>query len=352
MQNVLVICPTNRDKRELFFDHVRGNYNIVFHEYDASQLEQIVCKGIGRLLEDFEPQRMINNILAIAAKNNIDGVLSTEDYPGSIFASIVAEKLDLPGSRTKLFLCCQHKYYSRYVQQACVSEATSQFWLQGEREEAELLSFSLLVKRVKSFFLLLFLCMPVSVQFAMQDGSPAVCGTMWEFRERECPDCTKENASKIFVNKFRKKKCRHLIMVIGPEMGKGAPGSPPDVKLPNIAQVKSAQEEVLRSRKKNSLPELKLKSVSGLGLTVKSLRKSSYGVADKRKSQKKRKKRRSLFLDKETAHRARGKSRHKRHNSICVSSRENGKLWMKERDTISSKPVELLFASTTKARED
>lgn len=79
--------------------------------------------------------------------------MSTDDYPGSALAAIVAERLGLPCTPPAVNLLCQHKYLSRVAQRAIVPEAVPAFVLvQGQDFEAVPLTVPYVVKPVKSFF--------------------------------------------------------------------------------------------------------------------------------------------------------------------------------------------------------
>jgi hypothetical protein len=83
----------------------------------------------------------------------LSGVTSGVGYPGMSVASIIARELGLPGPTPASVLCCEHKYYSRLVQQALVPEAVPEFRLIDPRaplDNAETLSFPLFLKPVKS----------------------------------------------------------------------------------------------------------------------------------------------------------------------------------------------------------
>ena len=62
-------------------------------------------------------------------RGRIDGVLSSNDYPGATIAAALAERLDLPGPTPEAIVRATHKYYSRLAQREAVPEAVPNFWL-------------------------------------------------------------------------------------------------------------------------------------------------------------------------------------------------------------------------------
>jgi biotin carboxylase len=82
-------------------------------------------------------------------------VISTDDYPGSALAAILAKELGLPGVEPRVNLICQHKYLSRVEQKRFVPEAVPVFAPIDVAPDALLPDESLFpafVKPVKSFF--------------------------------------------------------------------------------------------------------------------------------------------------------------------------------------------------------
>jgi biotin carboxylase len=145
----LLICPTHRDEREL------ARLGIAFgrlyqHAYASEALELIA--GAARCQPETiaDPLAEIEAIVNLYLDIPLTGVLSTDDYPGSTIASIVANRLGLPGPDPAANLLCQHKFYARQIQQVLTPEAVPPFALvQGDATPLPLPFF---IKPVKSFF--------------------------------------------------------------------------------------------------------------------------------------------------------------------------------------------------------
>lgn len=117
-------------------------YRVVFHGTDVSEHP-----------EDFDALAFIEDAAQRCEHLGIQGVLASDDYPGSIVAAAVAQRLGLPGPDPAAVLRCHHKYYSRLAQKECVAEAVPAFWLVDPGAiERHPIEFPAFVKPVKSFF--------------------------------------------------------------------------------------------------------------------------------------------------------------------------------------------------------
>lgn len=155
MSRVLFLCPTHDDYREI--GHLNGarEDTFFFHDY-ATELEDLVAEeppAKVRRIQD--PEAEIERILKQYGEASIDCIVSTDDYPGSALASIVARALGLPGVDPSVNLLCQHKYHARRAQRAVIPDATPDFRLidcQAAVESPSALGFPFFIKPVKSLF--------------------------------------------------------------------------------------------------------------------------------------------------------------------------------------------------------
>ena len=153
-QTILVICPTHRDHRELPLLSPPG-ITYLFHDYASTSLEDLICQVDGAEGMAADPLAEIDAILAKVAGVKLAAVISTDDYPGSALAAVVAWRLGLPGPSPEVTLICQHKYLSRLAQARFAPEAVPAFSLIDVADgasRADDLRFPLFVKPVKSFF--------------------------------------------------------------------------------------------------------------------------------------------------------------------------------------------------------
>lgn len=115
---VLVLCPTRRDIRELTSIAQSQDIELIFYGDDASEH-----------LADFDVLSFIEDVKALSAHLDLSGIISTDDYPGSIIASVMARHLGLPGPDPEKLLSFQHKFHSREIQRGLVPHAVPEFGL-------------------------------------------------------------------------------------------------------------------------------------------------------------------------------------------------------------------------------
>lgn len=153
-RTVLVISATHRDHRELRRLSPPG-IDFHFHDYASASLEELITGSEREGARAEDPHIEAGRILAALDGTQVAAVISTDDYPGSALAAIIAQELGLPGPDPRAVLVAQHKYLSRLKQAEAVPEAVPPFLLIDTAEGGELPEerlFPLFVKPVKSFF--------------------------------------------------------------------------------------------------------------------------------------------------------------------------------------------------------
>lgn len=141
-KHLVVLQPSAWDYQELSRPEITGGLPVVFYE-DASLDD----------LHKADPMCYLERLSERLAHIRPRGILSTDDYPGSLFASIAAVQAGLPGTSPEAALTCQHKYLCRLKQQSVVPEAVPKFWLVSRRKGASAQrKFPYFVKPVKSLF--------------------------------------------------------------------------------------------------------------------------------------------------------------------------------------------------------
>ncbi|MGH9345422.1 MAG: ATP-grasp domain-containing protein [Terriglobia bacterium] len=150
----MAVCPTLRDHRELGIVCGR-QITVLSHDYATTALEDLSASEPSAELIIDPPEVEIERILTRCVSEEVQAIVSTDDYPGATIAAIVAQRLNLPGVSPEANLLCQHKYLSRRIQRAAAPEAVPKFYLLDANPEAGLppdLKFPVFVKPVKSFF--------------------------------------------------------------------------------------------------------------------------------------------------------------------------------------------------------
>ncbi len=148
-----MVCATARDRRELGrLEHLRASV-ARYHSYASDDLESMVA-GDPTASELVDPWLELESLLELCEYEKITAVASTDDYPGSALAAIIAHRIGVRGVRPEASLTCQHKFHSRRAQQLACPEAVPEFYLIDARPEIALppqLTFPTFVKPIKSY---------------------------------------------------------------------------------------------------------------------------------------------------------------------------------------------------------
>lgn len=148
-KKIFVICPTEIDHRELSREPFASKFAIHFHTYDDTAFKRMAFAD-SLTSREFDPQLMHRDLIKQINKLNPDAIVSTLDYPGALWAAIMAEKFQLPGSSIAGVMAHQHKYYSRLLQKQIVPDATPQFWEYHNADSVNA-TYPFFIKPCKSF---------------------------------------------------------------------------------------------------------------------------------------------------------------------------------------------------------
>jgi hypothetical protein len=145
MKNIVIICPTQRDRREIEVISRDDSFRHDYIFYGENPREH---------LADFDPFRFMEGFEKDFEKMPLEGIIGTHDYPGSLLASILCEKYGLDSIGVLPNLLCQHKYYSRMIQKKTVPGAVPGFTLIDPHDPGHSgpPGFPFFIKPVKSFF--------------------------------------------------------------------------------------------------------------------------------------------------------------------------------------------------------
>jgi len=110
MRDILVLCPQERDIRAIEAAGLEQRFRV---SYVGSDLDQ---------LESFDPE----GFLAACAELPADGVVATKDQ-SALLAALLAERRGLAGPSAAALVACQHKPFSRTIQQRVAPESTPRF---------------------------------------------------------------------------------------------------------------------------------------------------------------------------------------------------------------------------------
>lgn len=149
---ILVVCPTLRDHREIRKLGLDSKFQFLFHVYAKVELEQMTRRSGQPPVNVATIEAELEWISKHYSKEEISGVMSTDDYPGATLASVIALAWKLPGTSPYAALLFQHKFFARCMQLYVVPDAVPAFELCGDAEKHPALEFPIVVKPVKSFF--------------------------------------------------------------------------------------------------------------------------------------------------------------------------------------------------------
>jgi hypothetical protein len=146
VKRIAVVCPSAWDQVQMPRSRRRwgAEYEVVSYGEDVEDHPTT-----------FDALAFIDDMVPRFARDGIDGVTSSSDYPGIVVAAAIAQALGLPGPAPAAVLRCSHKYLSRLAQREVVPEATPTFGLLDPATlspDAMPLPFPCFVKPVKSWF--------------------------------------------------------------------------------------------------------------------------------------------------------------------------------------------------------
>jgi hypothetical protein len=136
MKKILLLCPTERERRELPQIAKQLDCEITYDIFDDDYFD----KFLGENPDLDQPTLKIVDLIEQKVEKyrhaNLAGVTSAVGYPGMSAASVIASKLGLPGPSPESIMLCEHKYYSRVYQKLLVPEATPNFHLIDPKDSA------------------------------------------------------------------------------------------------------------------------------------------------------------------------------------------------------------------------
>jgi len=149
-KRIVVLLPSALDRRHFSTERYNGQYRFDFR---GRQLWHFPG-GFFRILR-FHPLAYIERLVRELSRERVDGVLSTDEYVGSLIAAAVSKRLGLPTADPAIIAESQHKYYARLSQRRVVPEAVPDFQLMTvppAAPEQIRLPFPFFVKPVRGSF--------------------------------------------------------------------------------------------------------------------------------------------------------------------------------------------------------
>jgi len=119
MNEIVVVCPQERDRALIRSAGLGDRYRI---RYAGPDLDHV---------DDFDPGAFLTEL----GRASPAGVVATKDR-SALLASLLVERLDLPGPRPGAVLNCQHKARARLIHRAVAPAATPHFSLVHGADDA------------------------------------------------------------------------------------------------------------------------------------------------------------------------------------------------------------------------
>jgi len=119
VDELLVVCPQERDRREVAAAGLDGRYRVRFAGPDLDTDAE------------WEARALVEELATLPA----DGVVGTKDR-SALVASLVADRRGLPGPAPRALVRCQHKPTAREIGRVAAPQATPRFGDPGELDPA------------------------------------------------------------------------------------------------------------------------------------------------------------------------------------------------------------------------
>src|SRR5438105_10964590 len=111
MKNILVLCPTPRELRDIPALAERLGYRIIWDEFGGDYFDDLLVKNPEGANQKLDILELIDSTIEKYKDSDLAGVTSAVGYPGMSATAIIAQRMGLPGPKPHPILLCEHKYY-------------------------------------------------------------------------------------------------------------------------------------------------------------------------------------------------------------------------------------------------
>ncbi|MBC7998039.1 MAG: ATP-grasp domain-containing protein [Leptolyngbya sp.] len=129
MKDLLILCPTDRERRNLPRIAEKIGVKLRFDEFGGDYFDVLLGQNPKLDIQPLEIMRLLDETVQHHYDDNLIGVTSGVGYPGMSATAVLSQRLNLPGPKPEPILICEHKYYSRVEQEKYVPSATPKFHL-------------------------------------------------------------------------------------------------------------------------------------------------------------------------------------------------------------------------------
>lgn len=129
MKDLLILCPTARERRNLPLLAERVGVNLRFDEFGGDYFDDLLGENPDLNAPPLDIAKLLDETVQRHYDDNLAGIVSGVGYPGMSATAVLSERLDLPGPKPQPVLLCEHKYYCRVRQEKIVPSATPEYYL-------------------------------------------------------------------------------------------------------------------------------------------------------------------------------------------------------------------------------
>ncbi len=129
MKDLLILCPTPRERRNLPKLAERIGVNLRFDEFGGDYFDDLLVENPKLDSQPLDIAKLLDETVQRHYDDKIAGITSGVGYPGMSATAALTERLDFPGPKPRPILLCEHKYYCRVRQAKLVPSATPAFHL-------------------------------------------------------------------------------------------------------------------------------------------------------------------------------------------------------------------------------
>ncbi len=129
MKDLLILCPTPRERRNLPKLADRIGVHLRFDEFGGDYFDDLLGDAPKLDSKPLDIAKLLDETVQQHYDDKLAGITSGVGYPGMSATAVLTERLDLPGPKPTPILLCEHKYYCRMRQAKIVPSATPAFHL-------------------------------------------------------------------------------------------------------------------------------------------------------------------------------------------------------------------------------
>ncbi|MCC6980779.1 MAG: ATP-grasp domain-containing protein [Candidatus Melainabacteria bacterium] len=129
MKDLLILCPTARERRSLPVLAERIGVNLRFDDFGGDYFDDLLADNPDLNTPPLDIIKLMDEVVQNHYDDSLAGITSGVGYPGMSATAVLTERLGLPGPKPAPILLCEHKYYSRVEQAKIVPSAAPKFHL-------------------------------------------------------------------------------------------------------------------------------------------------------------------------------------------------------------------------------